>query len=295
MMQELKGLGVAMVTPFSDNQSVDYAGLERLVKHLHKGADYLVVMGTTGESATLSEEEQMAVLGFVTEINAGKLPIVYGMGGNATAALARRMADFPKADHRDVVAFLSVSPYYNKPNQEGIVQHYKALSTATPLPIIAYNVPGRTGSNILPETTLRLAQEARKVIGIKEAAASIEQVMHLARILPPDFLLISGDDALVLPHMACGGHGVISVVGNAYPDLFGKMVHAAAAGDYATARALHYRILPLISSLFAEGNPTGIKEVLRHLGICGNAHRLPLVPASKGLSEGLYGEVALLG
>lgn len=292
MMQELKGLGVAMVTPFSDNGNVDYAGLERLVKHMHRGADYLVVMGTTGESATLSDDEKSAVLDFIMEINAGKLPVVYGIGGNDTRAVAAAMKSF---NTKGVIAFLSVSPYYNKPSQEGIYRHYMALSEATPLPIIAYNVPGRTGSNILPDTVLRIATDAKKVLAIKEAAGNIEQVMHLARILPKHFGLISGDDSLVLPHMACGGHGVISVVGNAYPKRFGDVVRLAANGDWNGAREMHYRILPLIGDLFKEGNPGGIKQVLRHMGICGNQVRLPLAAVSKELSDVLYRHVAEIG
>lgn len=292
MKQELKGCGVAMVTPFSENGRVDFAALERLVKHLHEGADYLVVMGTTGEAVTLDFEEQAAVLDFVVEINAGKLPVVFGIGGNNTKVVAERMASF---DPAKAVAFLSVSPFYNKPSQEGIYRHFAALSEASPLPIIAYNVPSRTGSNVLPDTVLRMAENLKNVAGVKEAAGNIEQVMHLARILPADFLLLSGDDALVLPHMLCGGHGVISVVANAYPRRFGDVVRLSAKGHWDEARLLHYRLLPLISDLFREGNPAGIKEILKHLNICGNAHRLPLVPASKLLSDTLYSHLAEIG
>jgi 4-hydroxy-tetrahydrodipicolinate synthase len=292
MMHELKGLGVAMVTPFSENGNIDYAGLERLVKHLHKGADYLVVMGTTGESATLTDEEKAAVLDFVAEINAGKLPIVYGLGGNNTKVLAGQMRAF---EHKAVQAFLSVSPYYNRPSQEGIYLHYLALSEASKLPIIAYNVPARTGSNLQPETVLRIANDAKKVVGIKEAASSIDQVMKLAQILPPDFLLLNGDDALCLPHMVCGGHGMISVVGNAYPKRFGDVLRLSANGDWTAARKMHYRLLPLLNDLFKEGNPGGIKEVLKHLGICSNVMRLPLAPVSKALSETLYHHIAEIG
>lgn len=292
MKHELKGCGVALVTPFSENGSVDYAGLERLVLRMHRGADYLVVAGTTGEAATLAEDEQTAVLDFVLEINAGKLPIVFGMGGNNTKALSEKAASF---DRKGVTAFLSVSPYYNKPSQEGIYRHYKTLAEASPLPVIAYNVPGRTGAGIAPDTVIRMAGEIENVIGIKEAAASIEQVMRLAARLPEDFLLISGDDALALPHMACGGHGIISVVANAYPKRFSEVIRLAAAGKFSEAREMHYKLLPLIEQLFAEGNPAGIKEVLRHIGICGNAHRLPLVPASKALSDILYAHAAEIG
>jgi 4-hydroxy-tetrahydrodipicolinate synthase len=195
-----------MVTPFREDGKVDFDGLEKLVKHLHTGADYLVVMGTTGEAATLSDDEQQAVLAFILEKNNGKLPIVFGMGGNNTAALATKMKAF---DVQGVSAFLTASPHYNKPSQEGIYMHYKALSQATSTSIVMYNVPGRTGSNVLPQTVMRIATDCDNVIGIKEAAGDIEQVMDLARTLPEKFLLISGDDALALPHMACGGDGVI--------------------------------------------------------------------------------------
>lgn len=291
-MLELKGLGVAMVTPFQENGTVDFSGLERLVKHLHKGAHFLVVMGTTGEAVTLSQKEQLTILDFIQEINAGKLPIVYGIGGNNTAEVAGQMRDF---DRKGVVAFLSASPAYNKPTQEGIYRHYKALNEASKLPIILYNVPGRTASNVLPATVKRITEDCKKVIAIKEAGGSIEQVMELARILPTDFLFLSGDDALALPHMACGGHGIISVVGNAYPALFGSVISDCAQGDFEKARKNHLRLLPLIANLFKEGNPGGVKEVLKHMGICENHMRLPLYPVSKALSDMLYHDVAELG
>lgn len=287
-MQELKGLGVAMITPFQENGKVDYTGLEKLIKHLHGGADYLVVMGTTGEAVTLSEDEQLTILDFVIEKNAGKLPIVYGMGGNNTADIVRQLKAF---DREGVTAFLSASPAYNKPTQEGIYRHYKALSEASPLPIILYNVPGRTASNVLPATVLRIANECENIVAIKEAAGIIEQVMELSRILPKSFLLLSGDDALALPHMACGGHGIISVVGNAYPALFSSVISASANGEFEKARANHYKLLPLIGNLFKEGNPGGVKETLMHLGICQNHMRLPLYPVSGELSDALKSNV----
>lgn len=196
-MQELKGLGVAMVTPFTGNGEVDFTGLEKLVYHLHGGADFLVVMGTTGEAVTLSEDEQLNILDFVIEKNQGKLPIVYGMGGNNTADIVRQMKSF---DRKGVTAFLSASPAYNKPTQEGIFHHYKALSDSSPLPIILYNVPGRTASNVLPSTVLRISKACKNIVAIKEAAGNIEQVMELSRILPESFLILSGDDSLALPH-----------------------------------------------------------------------------------------------
>lgn len=283
-MQELKGLGVAMVTPFNQDGSVDYEGLERLVKHLHTGADFLVVMGTTGEVVTLSEKEQFEVLDFVLKVNAGKVPVVYGMGGNNTADIVDQMKRF---DRKGVTAYLSASPAYSKPSQEGIFHHYKALSEASTLPIILYNVPGRTASNIHCDTVLRIANDCENIVGIKEAAGSMEQVMELSRLLPHPFLLLSGDDALALPHMACGGHGIISVVGNAYPSLFSSVISASANGELDKARENHFKLLPLIDNLFKEGNPGGIKETLKHLGICENHMRLPLYPVSKSLSDAL--------
>ncbi|MCA1761723.1 MAG: 4-hydroxy-tetrahydrodipicolinate synthase [Cryomorphaceae bacterium] len=290
-MQELKGLGVAMVTPFTADGKVDYNALQKLVKHLHNGADYLVVMGTTGEAITLSEEEQFAVLDYILEVNRGELPVVFGMGGSDTRSLCERMKAF---DREGVVAFLTASPAYNKPTQEGVFRHYRAIGEASPLPVIMYNVPGRTASNVLPETVARIAEEVPKVNGIKEAAGDIEQVMELKRLLPESFLLISGDDALVLPHMACGGHGVISVLGNAYPKAFGDVVRTALAGDLDKARKGHLPFLPLISNLFAEGNPGGVKAVLKHLGICDEHMRLPLYPVSNDLRQALYRNVANL-
>lgn len=283
-MQELKGLGVAMITPFQANEAVDYHALERLVNHLHTGADFLVVMGTTGESVTLTEKEEFEVLDFILEINKQKLPVVFGIGGNNTARVAAQMKSF---DRKGVIAFLSASPAYNKPTQEGIFRHYSALSKASKLPIILYNVPGRTASNVLPTTVLKIAESCKNIIGIKEAAGSIEQVMELRRILPGNFLLLSGDDNLALPHMACGGDGIISVVGNAYPKMFSEVIHASANGDFETARKLHFALLPLIENLFKEGNPGGIKETLMHLGICQNHMRLPLYPVSETLSKHL--------
>ncbi len=291
-MQELKGLGVAMITPFRENGSVDFAGLERLVKHLHSGADFLVVMGTTGEAATLTADEQSAVLEFIIEINAGKLPIVYGLGGSNTKDVAARMGDF---DPKGVTAFLTASPAYSRPTQEGIYQHYAALNEATALPIILYNVPARTGSNVLPATVARIAESCKKIVAIKEAAGSIEQVMELARLLPKDFLLLSGDDSLLLPHMACGGHGIISVAGNAFPAKIKELITAATANDYGAAQKLQYELAGFIRTIFKEGNPGGIKEAMRHLSISEPYLRLPLVPVSAELSKEIYREIAEIG
>ncbi|MFT5972537.1 MAG: 4-hydroxy-tetrahydrodipicolinate synthase [Cryomorphaceae bacterium] len=291
-MKELKGAGVALVTPFQENGKVDFAGLEKLIRHVSAGVHFLVVMGTTGESVTLAEEEQMAVLDFILEINAGKLPVVFGIGGSDTRVVGERMRNFSK---KGVAAFLTASPAYNKPTQEGIFRHYKYLSEVSPLPIILYNVPSRTGSNVLPTTVFRIAAETKRIIGIKEAAGSIEQVMELAAGLPEDFLLLSGDDPYLVRHMACGGHGIISVVANAYPKRFRAIFEACVVNDYDKAGKLHSQMIPLINELFVEGNPGGIKETLQHLGICEHHMRLPLYPVSKDHSLKLYRQIAELG
>jgi 4-hydroxy-tetrahydrodipicolinate synthase len=291
-MKELKGVGVALVTPFQENGKVDFAGLEKLIRHVSAGAHFLVVMGTTGESVTLAEEEQMAVLDFILEINASKLPVVFGLGGSDTRGVGERMQNFSK---EGIAAFLTASPAYNKPTQEGIFRHYKHLSEVSPLPIILYNVPSRTGSNVLPETVFRIAAETKKIIGIKEAAGSIEQVMELAAGLSEDFLLLSGDDPLLVKHMACGGHGIISVVANAYPKRFREIFEACVVNDCDKAGKLLSQMIPLINDLFAEGNPGGIKETLQHLGICEHHMRLPLYPVSKDHCQKLYRHIAELG
>lgn len=284
-MEKFKGLGVALVTPFLENGGVDMAGLQRLVEHnINNGTDFLVVQGTTGESATLTAEEKKSVLDFVIEINNGRKPIVLGIGGNNTAAIAETLENL---DPSGIDGILSVSPYYNKPTQEGIFQHYKKLNEVTPLPIILYNVPGRTSSNVTAATTLRIAKECKNVVAVKEASGNLEQIMEIIMHKPKGFLVLSGDDALTLPHIAAGGDGVISVVGNAFPKRFSKMVHAALEGDMVTARQFHYDLLEIIPMLFAEGNPAGIKRVLATLGICKEHLRLPLVPVSKGLGEKL--------
>lgn len=278
MHSQFKGLGVAMVTPFNAEKKVDYSALEKLTNHLIRGnADYLVVMGTTGESVTLNDNEKKAVLEFIVGVNAGRLPIVYGLGGNNTAQL---VAEMETVNWQGVDAILSVSPAYNKPTQAGILAHYRELDRHTPRPIILYNVPGRTSSNMLPETTLELAETCKNIFAIKEASGNLEQCMAIIKNKPKEFLVISGDDALVLPFMACGGDGVISVVGNAFPQEFSEMVRATFDEDYHLARSIHYRLIGIIHQLFAEGNPAGVKEALRLLKVCENHVRLPLVPMS---------------
>ena len=278
-MKKFKGTGVAIVTPFNEDKSVDYKGLEKLVEHLiANGINYLVVQGTTGESVTLSKQEKEETLAFIIKINNGRLPIVLGVGGNCTSTVVEA---FKSTDFTGVDAILSVSPYYNKPTQEGIYQHYKAVAAASKLPIILYNVPGRTSSNILAETTVRLAKDFDNIIAVKEASGSLEQCMEIINTAPSDFLVISGDDALTLPMIASGGHGVISVLANAFPKGFSGMVGSALTNDMDTARDLHYKYFSMIDLLFCEGNPAVVKAALKDLGIIGDAVRMPLVNVSE--------------
>jgi 4-hydroxy-tetrahydrodipicolinate synthase len=282
-MKLFKGTGVALVTPFHKNGNIDFESLNKTVDHVIKGGvDYLVVMGTTGESATLTSDEKLAVLESVHHCARNRVPVVYGIGGNNTAALEKEIA---AVNQKIVSAVLSVSPYYNKPNQRGIVAHYKVISQASPVPVILYNVPGRTGSNMLADTTLEIANACKNVIGIKEASGNIEQVMNLIKHRPKNFLIISGDDAITLPLMAAGADGVISVVANAYPKLFSEMVRLTSQNELEKARRLHYLLYDLIPLLFAEGSPSGIKYVLAQMGLCGNYFRLPVAPISKTLQQ----------
>ncbi len=277
-MKNFRGTGVAIVTPFKSDQNIDYDALKKLVEHLiQNGIDYLVVQGTTGESVTLTDKEKKETLAFVIKINNNRLPIVLGLGGNCTQSIIDTIETI---DLTGVDAILSVSPYYNKPTQEGIYQHYKAIAAATTKPIILYNVPGRTSSNILPATTIRLANDCKNIIGIKEASGNIEQGMEIIKNKPTNFLVISGDDALTLPFIASGGDGVISVLANAFPKGFSAMVNAALSGNIKEAQNLHYKHFDIIHYLFCEGNPAGIKATLKVLGIIGDTVRLPLVNVS---------------
>lgn len=275
-MDKFTGLGVAMITPFAKDGSVDYDSLEKLTEHLvSNGVDYLVVMGTTGENPTILQDEQRRILDRVIETNEGRKPVVFGVGGNNTAALTDKLNSM---NYDGVDAILSVSPYYNKPNQEGIYQHYNALADASKAPIIIYNVPGRTGSLIQPETTLRVA-EHENIIATKEASGSMDVCMEVIRNKPEDFMVISGDDAYTLPYIGMGMKGVISVIGNAYPKTFSQMVHYALDSNMENARYLHYKLLPLMNAIFADGNPGGIKAVLKDLGIISDEFmRMPLQP-----------------
>ena len=292
MKTNFGGVGVALVTPFTDSGMVDFNGLKKLVEHqISNGTNYLVVQGTTGESATLSEKEKIAVLDFILEINAGKLPVVLGVGGNNTLNVSNKLSNL---NQDGLSGILSVSPYYNKPSQKGIIEHYKSVSASTDLPIILYNVPGRTSSNVQIETTLELA-EIKNIVAVKEASGDLEQVMSIINQRPEGFLVLSGDDALTLPHISVGGDGVISVVANAFPKRFSDLVNAALAGDLSLARQKHYELFDIIQQLFADGNPGGVKHVLKLLNICGSSVRLPLVNINDNVAEKLYKLTANLG
>jgi 4-hydroxy-tetrahydrodipicolinate synthase len=282
-MQQLKGTGIAIITPFKADGSIDFAALERLVEYWIEGkVEYLVVLGTTGESVTLTKEEKKEVFHFVAEKVNGRVPVVLGIGGNDTLEIVRSLEHF---DLDKATAILSVSPYYNKPTQEGIFQHYKYFAERCPKPIILYNVPGRTSSNVLPETTLRLANEMKNIVAVKEASGNMEQIMQLIAQKPEGFLVISGDDAITLPLVAAGADGVISVVANAYPSEFSEMVRLTAQARLQEARPLHYRLMSIVQHLFVEGNPAGIKAVMKLQGLCEDHLRLPLVPVSAALTE----------
>lgn len=290
MDPRFRGLGVALVTPFRSNGQIDYAALEKLIDHqIAGGVDYVVSMGTTGESVTLTKAEKKELLAQTIGFVRNRVPVVLGVGGNNTAEVIESLNAF---DMDGVDAILSVSPYYNKPTQEGIYQHYKAIAQVALRPIILYNVPGRTGSNMTAETTLRLAKDFKNIIAIKEASANLDQMGRILKHKPKDFMLISGDDALTLPIIAMGGVGVISVVGNALPQEFSTLVNAALKGDLDTARREHLRLIEVIDLLFVEGNPGGIKETLKILGICGNTVRLPLVTVSEATAKKLYQALA---
>ncbi|MDX2048368.1 MAG: 4-hydroxy-tetrahydrodipicolinate synthase [Chitinophagaceae bacterium] len=294
LSQQFHGTGVAIATAFNSDGSIDFAGQKKLVEYLIEGGvEYLVVLGTTGESATINKEEKQKLFSFVAEASNGRLPLVAGIGGNDTREITE---GFKKFNLDGYEAILSVSPYYNKPNQEGLFQHYKVLSDASPLPIIMYNVPGRTGMNVTAETTLRIAEQCKNIIATKEASGNFDQIMQIIKYKPKGFEVISGDDAITLPMIACGATGVISVVANAYPAVFSQMVRYCLKGDFESAKPLHYQLTDIINSMFAEGSPSGLKVYLNEMGICGNYFRLPVAPVSSKLYEKikvLMGEVKL--
>ncbi len=291
MNNPFSGSGVALVTPFKEDKSIDFTAVRKLVQlQILGGTDFLVVQGTTGESPTLSQEEKLKLLETVIDENAGKLKIVYGIGGNNTTLVGETLK-LLKIEGVDGI--LSVSPYYNKPTQKGIIEHFKYISSCTELPIILYNVPGRTGSNILAETTLTLA-EIPNIVAIKEASGNMDQIMEIIRLRKPNFGVISGDDAITMPLIAAGADGVISVVANALPEKFSRMVHAALNGDLDSARKEHYDLLAITRMFFEEGNPGGVKVALAHRKIMNEFMRLPLIPVSDTLRKKIQKETEFL-
>jgi 4-hydroxy-tetrahydrodipicolinate synthase len=284
-MQSLIGTGVALVTPFKKDFSVDVEALKRIVNfQIDNGIDYLVVLGTTAETATLSKQEKELVIQTIVDANNGRLPLVLGVGSNNTQEV---IDELKTRNLSDFTAILSVSPYYNKPTQEGIYQHFKAIAEVSPLPIILYNVPGRTASNMLPSTVLRLANEFKNVVAIKEAAGDIVQAMTLIKNKPKDFLVISGDDMITLPMVLAGGAGVISVIGEGFPKEFSEMVRLGLNKRVDEAYKLHYLLADSIDMIFEQGNPAGIKEIFKSLGLSENTVRLPLVNVNEDLANRL--------
>ena len=281
-MNKFYGTGVAMVTPFNSDREVDFKGLESLINHLIEGGvEYLVSLGTTGETATLSEDEKKAIWEFTAEKVNGRVPLVAGIGGNDTREICTKVKEFQIPGYE---AILSVSPYYNKPVQEGIYQHYKAIAEESNLPVILYNVPGRTASTVSAETTLRLAHDCKNIIGVKEASGNFDLFNQILKDKPEDFLFISGDDGVTLPMIAMGGCGIISVVANAIPRQFSDMVRLCLEGRFKEAQKLHYKLIDFTNLMFAEGNPAGVKAALKQIGICSNELRLPLIGVSPDLA-----------
>ncbi len=286
------GSGVALVTPFKKDMSIDFDALRKLVQlQINGGTDFLVVQGTTGESPTLSQEEKLKILETVIDENAGKLKIIFGIGDNNTHAVGETLKSI--SNRKDIDGILSVSPYYNKPTQIGIIEHFKYISCCTDLPIILYNVPGRTGSNVTAETTLTLA-EIPNIVAVKEASGNMDQIMEIIRLRKPDFGVISGDDAITMPLIAAGADGVISVVANAFPEKISLMVHSSMAGELEKARKEHYDLLSITRMFFEEGNPGGVKVALKQRKIMEEFMRLPLMPVSEGLRERIQKETSFL-
>ena len=285
MENKFKGTGVAIVTPFANDGSVDYSALDRLLAHLLSGqVDFIVALGTTSEAVTLTAQEKSDVMDFVKSRIVGRIPLVMGLGGNNTQAVLDQLAS---NDFRGIDAILSVAPYYNKPNQRGLFAHFAAIAQVSPVPIILYNVPGRTSSNLTAETTVKLAATFDNIVAVKEASGNMEQIMEIIRNRPTGFLVLSGDDALTLPMMALGSDGVISVLANVLPAEFTNMVNFCLENKMDEARKLHYQVLPVIDLLFADGNPAGIKAALNIRGICENSLRLPMVPVQQDVFQGL--------
>ena len=288
-----KGLGIALITPFMEDGSVDYKSLIRLVEYqLDNGADFLCILATTGETPTLTQDEKQKIKDLVVDLVGGRVPIVVGCGGNNTAAVINELQT---GDFRGIDGILSVCPYYNKPSQEGLYQHFKAIAAATELPVVLYNVPGRTGINLKPETTCRLAKDCKNIVAIKEASGSLEQVDEIIKYKPNDFEVISGDDALTFPMIACGAVGVISVIGNALPKEFSRMIRLEFNGEFEAAQKIHHKFTDLYSLLFVDGNPAGVKAMLSEMGMIENVLRLPLVPTRLTTMEKISSIVRELG
>jgi 4-hydroxy-tetrahydrodipicolinate synthase len=283
LQDKLRGTGVAIVTPFTKSGSIDFLAFEKILNHtISNGVEYIVLLGTTGESVTVSKLEKQTLIEFAVERIDHRVPLVLGIGGNNTSELVLTIHGTP---FKDVDAILSVCPYYNKPTQEGIYQHFKNIAEACPVPVILYTVPGRTSSNIAASTTLRLARDFSNIIGIKEASANFDQIFQVLKNRPEGFLVISGDDALTLPLLAAGADGVISVVANAFPKKFSEMVRLGLAGDFTSARKLHYELIDFINALFSDGSPGGIKAALNLMGLCEDNVRLPLVPVNREVQK----------
>lgn len=287
----LKGMGVALVTPFKSDKTIDYDALGRIIDYIIDGdADFIVVLGTTGETPTLFAEEKQAIRGFAVEHTRGRVPLVLGVGGNSTIGVVRELHTIPLEGFS---AILSVVPYYNKPSQEGIYAHYREIAANSPLPVILYNVPGRTGVNMTAATTLRLARE-HNIIGVKEASGNFVQIEEIIKNKPEDFTVISGDDGITYPLMTLGAKGVISVIGNAFPKEFGRMVRLCLDGKFAETLPIHFKFTELFNLLFVDGNPAGVKCTLNALGLCENELRLPLVPTRLSTNEQIHKLLASL-
>jgi 4-hydroxy-tetrahydrodipicolinate synthase len=281
MMKKFKGTGVAVITPFKSDLSIDFASMGRIIEHLiGGGVNYIILLGTTGEASTLSSDEKGALISFTVEAVNGRVPIVLGMGGNNTSEI---VSSIRESDLDGIDAILSVAPYYNKPCQKGLYQHFRQISMASPVPVILYNVPSRTCTNILPETCIRLAQDCENIIGIKECSGNFESLMKIMRDKPENFMVMAGNDVDILPFAAAGGSGVISVLANAFPAECSEMVQQALKGNFKTAREIQLKYLEMTELLFAEGNPGGIKAIMSNMGLCQNYLRLPLVPVSRSL------------
>lgn len=280
-MKKFRGTGVAVITPFKSDLSVDFTSLGKIIEHIIAGGvNYIVLMGTTGEASTLNNDEKCALTSFAVEAIARRVPLVLGIGGNNTSEIVSHIRE---TNFRDVDAILSVAPYYNRPGQKGLYQHFRQIALASPVPVILYNVPSRTCSNILPETVLELARDCENIIGIKEASGNFENILRLTKDKTENFLVISGNDMDTLPVIASGGAGVISVLANACPSECAEMVQQALKNNFRTARDIQFRLLELTSLLFADGNPSGIKAMMSILGLCQNYLRLPLVPVNKSV------------